>query len=237
MRTIQISDEDYEFLKDLQHELNTQTNDGNAEPVYWGVREYNYELTLEGEGEPRITYDDGAYTLEEAVEAVNECIGDYDEETQTEWNGIDKTDADDVAYFMKETLKWDYSDIYWVEEKARITNETGAFITKRACKEYIQRYGYNHCRPHTYAMTAYRNYELGQLLKILKTMVFGDGQQLQSEELEAERDNVRQEMLDKACKWIDDNAFRYVVTGDVHGVSMTALHSSITEDFRKAMEK
>lgn len=34
MKTIQISDEDYEFLKDLQHELNTQTNDGNADPVY-----------------------------------------------------------------------------------------------------------------------------------------------------------------------------------------------------------
>ncbi len=170
MRTIQISEEDYEFLKDLQHELNTQENDGNADPVYWGVREYNYELTVEGNGEPRITYDDGAYTLEEAVETVNENIGDYDEETQTAWDGIDKNDADDVAYFMKETLEWDYSDVYWVEEKARVTTDTGAFLTKRACKEYIERYGYNHCRPHTYAMTAYRNFELGQLLKILKTM-------------------------------------------------------------------
>ena len=170
MRTIQISDEDYEFLKDLQHELNTQTNDGNADPVYWGVREYNYELTADGEGEPRITYDDGAYTLEQAVETVNEYIDDYDEEEQEAWAEVDKEDADDVAYFMKETLEWGFSDVYWVEEKARVTNETGAFITKRACKEYIERYGYNHSKPHTYAMTAYRNYELGRLLKILKTM-------------------------------------------------------------------
>ena len=36
MRTIQISDEDYEFLAELQHELVTQDNDGNADPVYWG---------------------------------------------------------------------------------------------------------------------------------------------------------------------------------------------------------
>ena len=36
---INISQEDYEFLKHLQHELNVQENDGNAEPVYWGVSE------------------------------------------------------------------------------------------------------------------------------------------------------------------------------------------------------
>ena len=56
------------------------------------------------------------------------------------------------------------------EEHSRVSEETGAFLTKRACQEYICRYGYNHSRPHTYAMTAYRNYELARLLKILKTM-------------------------------------------------------------------
>ena len=54
-------------------------------------------------------------------------------------------------------------------------NETGAFLTKRACQEYISCYGYNHSRPHTYAMTAYRNYELARLLKILKTMEIREG--------------------------------------------------------------
>lgn len=29
--------EDIEFLRDLQHELNTQPNDGNADPVFWGI--------------------------------------------------------------------------------------------------------------------------------------------------------------------------------------------------------
>jgi len=35
-------------------------------------------------------------------------------------------------------------------------------------KEYIEKYGYNHNQPRTYAMTAYRNFELMHLLKILK---------------------------------------------------------------------
>jgi hypothetical protein len=170
MRTIQISDEDFEFLGELQHELNTQTNDGNADPVYWGVMDYSYDLTTEGNGEPRITHDDGSYTLEEAVEAVNDNIGEYDEEIQEAWTEVDKEDADDVACFMRETLEWDFSDVYWVEEKGHISRHTGAFLTKRACKEYVERYGYNHCRPHTYAMTAYRNFELERLLNILKTM-------------------------------------------------------------------
>ena len=51
MRTIQISEEDYELLKDLQHELNTQTNDGNADPVYWGVMEHRMEPAPEGCGD------------------------------------------------------------------------------------------------------------------------------------------------------------------------------------------
>ena len=41
---INISQEDYEFLKNLQNELNVQGNDGNADPVYWGISEIYGEL-------------------------------------------------------------------------------------------------------------------------------------------------------------------------------------------------
>ena len=173
MAKIEISRQDYEFLKELQHELNTQPNDGSADPVYWGVMDYDYELTAEGNGEPRIVIDGDGYTLEKAVEIVNEEIDSCEQETIEEWGEIVKTDADDVAYFMKETLGWN-CDVYWVEEKGRITRNTGAFITKRACKEYIERFGYNHKKAHTYAMTAYRNFELERLLKILRTMTLED---------------------------------------------------------------
>ena len=68
---INISQEDYEFLKHLQHELNVQKNDGNAEPVYWGVSEIYEEFRGESGdygGEPYIKYDDGKLSLKEAVE-------------------------------------------------------------------------------------------------------------------------------------------------------------------------
>ena len=168
---IEITKEDYEFLKDLQNELNTQDNDGTADPLYWGVMDYTYELAWDGCGEPRITTDDEPMTLEDAVERVNEDIEDYPEEIQEEWRNIDISDAEEVAYFMRETLKWDCCDVYWVESKGHIANNFGAFLTKRACKEYLKKYGYNHNpKAHTYAMCAYRNFELERLLKILKTM-------------------------------------------------------------------
>lgn len=67
--------------------------------------------------------------------------------------------------------------IVWQEKQEVITRETGAFLTKRACKEYIEHFGYNHIKPHTYAMCAYRNFELARLLKILKAMPLEDVQQ------------------------------------------------------------
>ena len=171
MKTIQITDEDYEFLKDLQHELNTQTNDGNADPVYWGVIETREEPVPEDYGEARFYNCDGdcsVMTLNETVEWVDENI--EDEDLAFLWDTLDHEDLDTVFLFIHDKMGIGDAELIEVEERSFISRETGAFLTKRACQEYICRYGYNHSRPHTYAMTAYRNYELAQLLKILRTM-------------------------------------------------------------------
>lgn len=173
---INLTDEECEFLKDLQHELNTQETDGSAQPVFWGVEETVEECRGEyGDwgGDPYIRYDDGKWTLEEAIEEVNENIIDYPQDIISEWEDVDKTCVEDVYEFMSERLKWDtvYGVVY-IEKVERITPFTGAFLTKRACKNYIERYGYNHNNPHTYAMTAYRNFELQKLVNIIKNLTF-----------------------------------------------------------------
>jgi hypothetical protein len=169
MKIIQISDEDYEFLKDLQHELNTQTNDGNADPVYWGVMETCEVGVPDGCGDERIYLGDGGTeTLEGAVAYVGSYV--VDDEDMEAWNDVDKTNIDDVVTFCREKLGMPEVRVVDVEKKSEISRLTGAFLTKRACQEYIERYGYNHESPRTYAMTAYRNFEFERLLKILKTM-------------------------------------------------------------------
>lgn len=172
MKEIKINESDYEFLKELQHELNTQTNDGNADPVYWGVLEDYEALTFDGDGEVRIPHDDGAYDFEELVADIDEDSENFSSSVKDKWNALDKNDLYEVMDFVNEN--WNDGNLigepYWVETKDKICRDAGAFITKRACQEYINRYGYNHRNPRTYAMTAYRNFELERLLKILKTI-------------------------------------------------------------------
>ena len=174
MKEIKINESDYAFLKELQNELNTQTTDGNADPVFWGVLEDYETLTFEGEGEARIPHDDGAYNLEELVEEIDADSEYFSTCVKDEWNSVDKSSLDDVMNFVNKN--WNEGNIigepYWVETKDKISRYTGAFITKRACQEYIEHYGYNHNNPRTYAMTAFRNFELERLLKILKAIEF-----------------------------------------------------------------
>lgn len=175
MKIIQISDEDYEFLKDLQHELNTQTNDGNADPVYWGVMETREVGVPDGCGDERIYLGDGGTeTLEGAVAYAASYL--VDDEDMAAWNEVDKTNIDDVLEFYRETIGMSEARIVDVEKKSEISRQTGAFLTKRACQQYIDRYGYNHTQPRTYAMTAYRNFEFERLLKFLKAMEFKEQQ-------------------------------------------------------------
>ena len=124
-------------------------------------------------GDLYIRFDDGAWTLEEAVEQVNENIIEYSKDIISEWKDVDKTSAEDVYEFMTERLEWDnvYGVVY-VEKVKRLSRNTGAFLTKKACKNYIEKYAYNHNEPHTYGMTAYRNFELQKLLNILKNLTF-----------------------------------------------------------------
>lgn len=172
---IEINKEDYEFLKDLQHELLTQENDGNADPVFWGVIETREEPAPEECGEARIYNCDGdgsVMTLDEVVRWVEDRLEDRD--LIHIWDTLDHDNLNTVFEFIRDEMGIEEASVVWTEEHSRVSEETGAFLTKRACKEYICRYGYNHSRPHTYAMTAYRNFELERLLNILKTIDLKD---------------------------------------------------------------
>jgi hypothetical protein len=175
MCKIELPKEDYEFLKELQHELNAQDTDYQNDPVYWSVMEKREVLTRDYDGEPRVPFDDGAYSLKELLELVKENIENYVENIQEEWKEIDKEDIEEIACFAYDRLGFDniyYNDIYYVKVEDCISQFSGAFLTKRACQQHIDQNRYHYDEPHTYANTAYRNYELERLLKILKTMKF-----------------------------------------------------------------
>ena len=46
----------------------------------------------------------------------------------------------------------------------------------------------------------------------------------------------KEKTIDKACKWIDENAAKYLVDRFVGSTRVVGIDTSITEDFRKDME-
>lgn len=168
---IEVSEEDYNFLKDLQNELNTQKTDGNAQPVYWGVMESREVGVPDGCGDPRVYMGDGDYgSTEDAVERIDEIIGYMSEDAQQLWSEIDKNNMTTIVTFAKEYLDWWEWRVVYIGTEQKLTEDTGAFFTKRACKDYIDHNKHNLENPRTYAMTALRNKEFERVVNILRTM-------------------------------------------------------------------
>ena len=159
-----LSEKNIEFLKDLQHELNTQENDGNAEPIFWGIMEKMTIPAYEGCGDGFFAYYEGEHYKEDEIDLLKESLEDflYDNEDYQDVNIHDLNTLKEIADEIIEVELYDYSNVNLLSQM------TGAFITKSAAKKYIENCGYNHKQPHTYAMTAYRNFELEELLKIIK---------------------------------------------------------------------
>lgn len=171
--------DDIEFLKDLQHELRTQENDGNASPVYWGVIEESLRIVPDGYGDGLFIVDEGKkYTIEEFTEIIEcdiNCIVDDNDKKYilNQWKEVDKEWICDIVDFYNNVLDGN-AEVLEFTKGDELSFNTGAFLTKRACNEYIDKYGYNHNKPRTFAMTAYRNFELERLLNILTNLDFDD---------------------------------------------------------------
>ena len=174
MTATKLTHEDIEFLQKLQHELNTQTNDGNADPVFWGIMEQKQMPAYVGCGDTYLYYDDITYydsdleLLKETIKTTLDELMTLDEEDLETINGISSIyEAHDIMAeydIASELGEYQLQDV--------LSKETGAFLTKAACQKYIDTNAHNHQKPRTYAMTAFRNFELERLLKILKTADF-----------------------------------------------------------------
>jgi len=168
--------DDIEFLKDLQHELLTQPNDGNANPLYWSIVEEKKVYTPDGHWfYTEYILNDQTFTFEELIEYINDYVKDLSNNVQVEWDCVYKADPEDVENFIRYTLKEDRLErLEYNYDTSHLVKDTGCFITKRAAQHYVDTNSHNHHNPRTYAMTAYRNFEYERLLKILKELNFDD---------------------------------------------------------------
>ncbi|HBB5318398.1 TPA: hypothetical protein KBR08_000048 [Listeria monocytogenes] len=160
--------QDIEFLKELQRELKTQTNDGNAAPVFWVIRQYEDQITDSDFGEKIIyfhndgdcsefkTLEDLRLFLDEELDSIEHC------ETLDEAFDIILADYNDSGYFYR------YDAI-----SVGVIQPDTLFITKKEAQQHIENNRRHYNRTvHTYAMTAWRSRVVENLWDILRTADF-----------------------------------------------------------------
>lgn len=160
MRTIEVTDEMYDFLKNLSEEIKSQDNRGTAPPYFFQVQEDEEVGVPEGCGET-VWVSDGDAILRTDSE-IKEAV--------FEWNDWTLGDEDDERKY-KELDCFDIEEI--LEEnytKANVSvrhTYSNCFLTYKAYEDHVRRNGHNLNNPKSFLFHAYRNTELGMLFKFL----------------------------------------------------------------------
>ena len=162
MKTIQVTDEMYEFLMNLSKELNTQDHRGTAMPYFFQVQTKHRIAVPEGCGTEAWYYDRSSIETEsEIVDAIYDYKnGKISKKKILAMDDSDKEDILEAAGFRK----WNY------DYEHRLEN---AFLTEKACEEHIRINKHNLRQPQSYLSHAFRNPELEQVLSFICQLTGG----------------------------------------------------------------
>ena len=199
MKTIQVSDETYEFLMNLSKELNTQDHRATAMPYFFQVQDEEEISVGQGQGEEGWYCDGTVITTEEEIK---EAIFEYkdweigNEEHEKQFAEIDWLDKEMI-------LEENYRKVYVSTQKVY----TNAFLTEKACKKHIESNGHHYHNPMDYLSYASRNPELEMLLKFLYQLTSGD-------EMNVNNNKFMRGILEKKengwfVRWSDLHSFTY----------------------------
>lgn len=170
-----MTNEEIEFLQNLQKELNEQPNDGNADPVFWVIGDYRWEPAPLGyEDELRVVDGEG---IDFTIEAFISLLQSEEDSAKI---------VEDVEYYSENDRIEQIIDLLHAEgcgigsnfrlmgvcKKFYIQPDT-FFVTKEEAKRHLKLNHYHYTREaHTYAMTAWRSPVVSRLWKILRTCDF-----------------------------------------------------------------
>lgn len=171
------------FLTELQKELNTQPNMGNADPIYWGIAQSKESPTSEDFADTTVIVDaDGdivardlktlaEYLDNQELDGVAGCTY-FNQSCTIKFDGGTKEGAysmDGVIEILKDHAI-DGLEVRYVRQETEIVRDE-LFLTHKDCEAHLESYGYNYKDDaHAYAMTAVRSPRYEQLLKIIRTV-------------------------------------------------------------------
>lgn len=155
MKTIQITDEQYDFLMNLSKELKTQDNRITEHPIY---RVYQKTTIVKADGfGDQIGYldDEGHITSLEDLQKSGE-IEDYRREHPED------SDEDDEC-ILENRLK--YQKLELNEEDIPVSGQV--YFTENAAATHIVANHYHYNRPFTFVESAWRNFEWQTIREII----------------------------------------------------------------------
>ena len=147
---IEISEESYQFLKDLIHEIDTQDNRATANPILYTIHEKVERDRATGRG--TVKYYDGEESIIDEDE-VWELAKDH---------GLEDEPFEDIL----EQLKLEPLDIETTWEVSSFN--TNVFLTEKACRQHIRINGHNLNEPKIHVSHAFRNPEMEDLFKAIR---------------------------------------------------------------------
>lgn len=175
-----ITEEELRFLKELQKEMNTQDNLGQADPRYWVIRDFSkvYGEKLNNPDGFTVFDSDGGnevceieYRIFRTSEMADEILKELKAQ-EYELSNEDKEKIEDAYDFdsLIEALKeLEFS----VMQYEIVPKYSGMFLTQKAAEEHLRKNYYHYTdNATTYAMTAWRSQEADMLYKILHSVDF-----------------------------------------------------------------
>lgn len=176
MRSIKLSEKDYKLLMELSKELQTQENDYQAFPYFWGPR--STKEVVGTEDDTAMVFDNDTeetYTLED-YSHINVCLfkkflEDEGLDLDTEYEDIDNWNWSGYI----DNWNWsgciddcDNPDLTIVYVKDEQVSDINFSLFKSDVKNYIESNKHHLGRnPHTYANTIHRMGKMEQLVKII----------------------------------------------------------------------
>jgi predicted CopG family antitoxin len=212
MKTIQISDEAYAFLKDLAGKLNTQDNRMTANPRYYAIREKDNIYGMEeGYADDYIYVDeDGEMecdTVEEAFGYILECNDidllegeSFSSAIRREWG--DKWSS---RSFTRPMVSVSDEEILvelfkWGKVRVRHTEKfSNCFLTEEAAKQHIRINGHNLRSPDIFLFHAYRNEELDMVIKAIKEI--GNSMDDSGDDSDDSNDDYNDSSTEEEYRW------------------------------------
>lgn len=165
IRKLEVREEDYTLLKELVHELQTQENDSQAFPYFWGPR--SKQESLGTSDDTPMVYDTESaesYTLEGYAECNEEVfsifLSNNDLPQDTEYGDIDE---DDWQSWVES-----YPHVYITYSRMEYVSENNFSLFKSDVKQHIKTNSHHlGDNPHTYARTVWRMPKMEKLIQAI----------------------------------------------------------------------